>query len=109
MTSSIGLASWQLDRFVSADGLTRDAQLTTVPVIYSGERLELNSRGTLQVEILDAGGRPLTSKSKPVKGDNLRHSVRWDHGSPAAYQGKPVMLRFHMAGGELYSFAFRQA
>lgn len=112
-TSSIGLATWKADRFVSADGFDREAQLTTVPVIHSGNRLELNARtrsgGSLTVELLDAGGRPLTKPSRSVKGDDLRHTVRWDDNAIASLRGKPVMVRFHLAGAELYTFAFRQS
>lgn len=111
-TSSIGLATWKRDRFVSVDGLTKDAQLTTVPVVHSGQRLEVNARvlpgGSLAVELLDAGGRPLGKLSRPVKGDSLRHLVRWDDENFAAsISGKPLMLRFHLSGAELYTFAFR--
>jgi hypothetical protein len=62
-TSSIGLAKWKLDRFVSADATGADAQLTTVPIKFSGEILELNAAtrtgGTIQAEILDAAGKPV--------------------------------------------------
>jgi hypothetical protein len=115
-TSSIGLATWKLDRFVSANGLTGGAQLTTVPLVFSGERLEINAStsagGSVQVETLDAAGRPLPGMaiSQPFKGDNLRHTVRWTgRQSLSEWKGKPVSLRFHLAGAELYSFAFRNA
>jgi hypothetical protein len=111
-TSSIGLATWKADRFVSASGVSGEAQLTTVPVIYSGDRLELNARtlsgGSLTVELLDAGGRPLTKASRSVTGDDLRHTVRWDDNVIPSLRGKPVMVRFHLAGAELYTFAFRR-
>lgn len=107
-TSSIGLATWKLDRFVSVDGLASGAQLTTVPLVYSGERLELNAKGPVRVELLDAAGKALTQVSEPVAGDSLRHTVRWNGPGAANFKGKPVMARFHLAEAELYSFAFRK-
>jgi hypothetical protein len=105
-TSSIGLAKWKLDRFVSADA--SDGTLTTVPITYSGNRLELNARGRVRVELLDAAGTSL-ALSQPLAGDSLRHTVRWpDADIVAARRGRPVVLRFHLRGAELYSFAFRQ-
>jgi hypothetical protein len=122
-TSSIGLAIWPLDRFVSVDGPAAGGRLTTVPLAFTGNRLELNvnaaanqsaagSAGSVRVELLDAAGEPLpgTTLSDEVKGDSLRHTVTWaGNPSVSAWQGRPVMLRFHLTGAELYSFAFRSA
>lgn len=112
-TSSIGLAKWRRDRFVSADGFTADASLTTVPVVFSGGTLKLNARtakgGSLRVELLDAAGRALDGwkPSLAVRGDSLAHTVRWAEGAPVgALAGKPVSLRFHLQGAELFSYAF---
>lgn len=113
-TSSIGLAKWKLDRFVSADGFTDDAVLNTVPVLFDGDHLELNAStlpgGRLTVELLDASGTSVLATSTPVQGDSLRHKVRWNGAfNVADYRKKPVTLRFHLAGAELYSFAFRES
>jgi hypothetical protein len=114
-TSSIGLAKWKRDRFVSADGFTAGAQLTTVPVVFSGDTLKLNARvrkgGALRVEILDAAGRAIAgwTPSAPVRGDSLSHTVRWAaSASPGALAGKPVSLRFYLKGAELFSFGFER-
>jgi hypothetical protein len=111
-TSSIGLAKWKLDRFVSADGPAQGGTLTTVPLVYSGNRLEINADsaagGRVQVELLDVAGRSL-ALSRPFGGDNLRHTVRWtDAALVAERRGQPVALRFHLHDASLYSFAFRQ-
>jgi hypothetical protein len=114
-TSSIGLAIWQRDRFVSADASSDGGTLTSVPVTFTGSRLELNARvregGSIVVSLLDAAGKELPGfeTSEPITGDNLRHEVHWQ-GSPdlAALVGKPVMLRFTMKSAELFSFAFRK-
>ncbi|HEY1784232.1 MAG TPA: hypothetical protein VGG30_01740 [Pirellulales bacterium] len=118
-TGSIGLAIWPLDRFVSVDGPAEGGQLTTVPLAFSGNRLELNVNcnrggrpGSVRVELLDAAQKPLPGigLSDEVKIDSLRHTVTWSSNSDvSAWQGRPVSLRFHLTGAELYSFAFREA
>lgn len=111
-TASIGLAKWKLDRFVSADGPAEGGTLTTVPVIFSGNRLELNAAtetsGALTVELLDLSGKVLAT-SQPFVGDDLRHTVIWQ--SPfdlSGLVGQPVALRFRLRAAELYSFALRR-
>src|SRR5262249_2046407 len=42
-TASIGLATWKLDRFVSADGPAEGGVLTTVPITFRGNRLVINA------------------------------------------------------------------
>jgi hypothetical protein len=111
---SIGLAMWKLDRFVSADGPKEGGSLSTVPVTFVGERLEINARtnpgGRITVEILDGGGRPLKrwARSDPFSGDAIRHTVRFSGISDIAeLEGKPVRLRFNLYDAQLFSFAFR--
>lgn len=111
---SIGLATWQRDRFVSADGPAAGGTLTTVPLRFSGKRLEVNAatkeQGEIRVELLDAAGRPLTDfqPSEPIVGDDLRHQVIFPgSGDLASWVDKPVCLRFHLRSAELYAFAFR--
>lgn len=113
--SSIGLAIWDRDRFVSADASSDGGALTTVPVIFTGNRLELNARtkpeGFVTVSLLDAAGNPLPGfeTSEPVTGDNLRHTVQWNGSTDlSALTGKPIMVRFNMRSAELFSFAFRK-
>jgi len=113
-TGSIGLAIWKLDRFVSADGPSEGGTLTTVPIVFTGSRLEINAStkkgGSVVVEVLDAAGQPLAGfgPSDPFAGDDLRHTVTWKGDkSVAGLAGKPVCLRFRLANAELYSFAFR--
>ncbi len=112
--TSIGLATWPLDRFVSADAGAEVGTLTTVPVHFTGDRLELNvdaSRGSVSVELLDAAGRPIAGygKSDPLNSDSLRATVSWKGTSDlSALARSPVSLRFHLQGAALYSFAFRE-
>ncbi|MFN0199048.1 MAG: SGNH/GDSL hydrolase family protein, partial [Planctomycetaceae bacterium] len=113
-SAAIGLVTWPLDRFVSADAGSDGGVLTTVPIRYSGNRLEINAavkpEGHILVELLDGAGQPFESlpQSEPITGDDLRHVVRFNGRTDVApYRGKPVTLRFTMKNAELYSFAFR--
>ncbi len=115
-TSSIGLAVWPLDRFVSADAPAEGGVLTTVPIVFTGNRLEVNARtkpgGSISVAILDAAGNPLPGyeTSELFSGDNLRHVVHWkDSPDLSALTGKPVCLRFTLKNAELFTFAFRKS
>ena len=114
-TGSIGLAIWQLDRFVSADAPKEGGRLRTVPVVFAGDRLEINARtrgkGCVIVRLLDAAGKPIAGfeASEPMTGDSLRHVVTWGAKkgvTPLA--GKPVILEFEMKDAKLFAFAFRK-
>jgi hypothetical protein len=110
----IGLATWELDRFVSADAPASGGVLTTVPIVFDGRRLELNARthpgGKIRITLCDVAGRPLDGwpTSEAVCGDSLRHTVvfagRSDLGTLA---GKPLTLRIELVDAELFAFAFR--
>jgi hypothetical protein len=113
-TGSIGLAKWQLDRFVSADAPAEGGTLTTVPIVFSGAKLELNLRsrrsGRVTVSVLDAAGKsiPGFESSHPVHGDAIRREVTWPvDKSVAALASRPVCLRFELRDAELFSFALR--
>ncbi len=114
-TGAIGLAIWDVDRFVSVDAPAEGGTLTTVPIAFDGNRLELNARtqagGSIVVHLLDAAGKPLEGygASAPINGNNLRHAVTWNGtGDVGALAGKAVTLRFEMKAAELFSFAFRK-
>jgi hypothetical protein len=113
-TSSIGLAKWPLDRFVSVDAPHEEGTLTTVPFIFSGNELQINaavkSAGQISVRPLTADGQPLPgySASLPFRGDGLREKVRWPGTETIiSLKGKPISLQFHLKNAELYSFAFK--
>ena len=115
LTSSIGLVTWPLDRFVSADAPAEGGTLTTIPIVFEGARLEINAAtkqgGEVMVELCDAAGRPLESfgKSDAFSGDDLRHEVTFaGKKDVSALARQPVVLRFHLKNAELYSFAFRK-
>ena len=112
--TSIGLATWPRDRFVSADAPAGGGTLVTVPLRFTGQQLEINaltkSDGEIRVELTDAAGRPIADfeQSEPLVGDNLRHRVVFPGQTDlAALVGRPICLRFHLREAELYAFAFR--
>ena len=112
--TGIGLVKWRKDRFVSADGPKEGAILTTVPVHFSGQRLEINAnvkpQGKIVVELLDMDLTRLATwpASEPVGGDDLRHVVTFGGKTNVAdLAGTPLVLRFHLYDAQLFSFAFR--
>ena len=113
--TAIGLATWPHDRFVSADAGAEGGALTTVPLRFTGERLEINARtrdgGEIRVELLDPAGRAIEgiAPSAPFTGDQFRHTVVFpDAAKLSAFAGRPVCLRFKLRNAELYTFAFRE-
>ena len=104
-TGSIGLAIWPLDRFVSVDGPAEGGRLTTVPLAFTGNRLELNVNakasvsggpsGTVHVDLLDAAQKPLPGfgLSDEVKVDSLRHTVTWSGNPDVARTSRPARSR----------------
>ena len=105
---SIGRASWRLDGFVSLDG--DDGVVETVPLRLPDGRFEVNvdaSGGSLGVEVLSPDGRAQPGFSAeactPIRGDDVRHTVRWGHRSLNRAE-QPCRLRFLLKGAKLYSF-----
>ena len=114
-TGAVGLATWKRDRFVSADGPAEGATLTTVPLKFDGNYLEVNAstkpQGAVRVELLDPAGQPLQgfAMSEPITGDSLRHRVVFSRKKDlSALVGKPICLRFHLRDSQLFAFAFRK-
>lgn len=105
----------RLDGFVSADAAYTGGTLTTVPVAFSGKRLQLNIdtgvAGSAKVEILDADGKPVPgftlAEADVINGNYVAHAVTWQgKDDVGALAGKPVRLRFVMRDCKLYAFQF---
>ncbi|QDT00394.1 hypothetical protein [Adhaeretor mobilis] len=114
LRGSIGLATWRLDGFMSVNGPKEGGTLTTVPITFEGERLEINALtkagGLITVEILDAAGQTLKGweESDPFSGDEIRHVVTFNNKKDVSeLRGRPIILRLNIHDAELYSFAFR--
>jgi len=105
----------RLDGFVSADAAYVGGELTTLPVVFSGKRLELNVdagvAGSVQVEMLDDDGNPIPgftlAEADAIKLNHIARTVTW-HGKDdvSRLAGKPVRLRFVMRDAKLYAFQF---
>lgn len=78
-------------------------EFTTRPLVLTGPRLLLNyatsAAGSVQVELLDATGKPL-AQSKPLFGDELEGASELNL---APWIGKPVKLRFTLKDADLYA------
>jgi|GEM_PF-121560 len=106
----------RIDGFVSLSADGEGGEMITKPLIFSGERLELNfstsAAGTIKVEIQDVGGTPLPGFElglcHAIFGDDLERTVVWKQTGVelGRMAGRPVRLRFTLADADLYSFQF---
>ena len=105
----------RLDGFVSAEAAYGGGELITKPVVFSGNRLELNidasASGEARVELQDAEGRAIEGYTLDacdrVLGNHIRRVVTW-HGDSRlpATAGQPLRLRIVMRGARLYALQF---
>ena len=108
----------RLDGFLSADAEYTGGELTTRPLVFDGDRLQLNlstgAGGVLRVEILDENGKPESgfslAEADGINGNYIRVLASWRGSSGlGSLAGKPVQLRFVMRDTKLYSFRFLSA
>ena len=112
--SSIGLATWDLDGFVSINANHNPGTLMTKRLRFSGDRLIVNANaagGELAIALLDEEGSPIPGfgldECVPFRGDSVRHEIAWQGGpSCAGPAGRLVRLSFRMRNARLYSFVF---
>lgn len=107
ITRAIG----RLDGFVSADAPETGGTLTTIPLTFVGDRLEVNATGRLRVALLDRQGRPVAGHTLDecdiIDGDSVRHVVKWKgKTSVSAFCGQLVQLQFELQRASLYAFQF---
>ena len=115
--SGVFRATLRRDGFISADAGYGGGELTTPPLRFSGERLELNcdggAGGWLKVEIQDADGAPVPgyglADADAVVGNGIDKAVTWNgQSSVSELAGKGIRLRVVMRDLKLYAFQFRQ-
>jgi len=113
--SGISRAVLRPDGFVSADAGHDGGEITTPPIRFVGDRLELNvettANGTVQIEIQDDSGTAVEGftidDADEITGDHVRRSVTWNGSSDvSSLTDKPVRLRFVIRDAKLYSFRF---
>jgi len=116
-TGVISRVVLRLDGFVSADAAYSGGELVTVPLIFSGNRLELNVQtsvaGSVKVELLERNGKPVRGRSAAdadvIKGNFVGKTVSWRGNSDVSnLAGRPVQLRFVMRDARLYAFQFAE-
>jgi hypothetical protein len=111
-----GLALLRRDGFTSLAAGEQLGSITTRKLKFTGKHLFVNlgaPQGELRVEALDADGRviePFTRENcRPLAADSTAVEVRWKGTSDlaadlSALAGRPIRFRFHLTGGDLYSF-----
>jgi len=108
---AIARAEWRLHGFVSLDAGEQVGTVETVPLPFAADRLTVNADATggeLVVEVLDESGENIPGYGKsdciPVRGDSVRHTVRWRK-HIALPSGNPIRLRFSLRNVNLFSYS----
>ncbi len=108
----IGLATLRLDGFVSVTAGPEVGTVTTKPLVFIGDTLEINAdagNGELRVEALDVEGRPIEGFTKDdcnvITSNSVRHRASWKGETDChILQGRPIRLRFWLKNARLYAF-----
>lgn len=103
------------DGFVSAHAGSKQGELLTRPIVFSGNSLEVNlstsAAGNLRVELQEADGTPIPGFAlevcPPIYADEIERTVHWRTDADlSTLAGRPIRLRFVLAECDLYSFRF---
>ncbi len=101
-------------RLASMHASAKGGEFTTPPLVLGGRQLMLNyatsAAGSVQVEVLDASGRPLPgfalADHPPLFGDELNAVVRWKNASALSEANGPVQLRFVLKDADIFALRF---
>ncbi|MDA0589859.1 MAG: hypothetical protein O3C17_17800 [Planctomycetota bacterium] len=112
INSGVGLATLRLDGFVSVNAGVEPGTLTTKPLVFFGDTLEINANaeeGSLTVEALDVEGKVIegfgAADCTPIITDSVRHVVKWKGNADChLLQARPIKLQFHLKNAKLYAF-----
>jgi hypothetical protein len=103
----------RLDGFVSLDAGREPGTATTLPLVFSGDRLVLNvaAAGAVRVGLLDEQGHALPgfgpADCDPIRQDSTRVTVSWKGTSHiGSLAGKVTRVRFELQEAKLYAFQF---
>lgn len=105
----IGLARMRQDRYIARRAGAEAGILRTPVVTTDASKMTINAdiEGELRVRALDASGAAIdgfdAADCTPVRGDSLRHEIRWKR-PLAALRGTPVQFEFALRDGKLYAF-----
>ena len=107
--------SMRLDGFASMHAGAGGGAWSTKPLVFNGDRLELNfatsAAGEILVELQDENGTPIDGftfdDAIPTIGNEIERTVRWK-GDPdlGALAGRPVRISFRMKDADLFAFHF---
>ena len=107
--------TFRMDGFVSIQAPLSGGEFVTKPIVFQGDRLEINystsAAGSIHVEIQDAKGKPIAGRSladcHEIFGDQIERTVAWKNGETMKqHAGTPVRLRFVLKDADLFSFRF---
>lgn len=105
----------RIDGFVSAHASLHGGTIITHPVIFAGDRLQINfassAGGHVKVELQEPDGTPIEGFTLDdcveIFGDELERVVQWgETTNVSAPAGTPVRLRVELLDADLYSFQF---
>lgn len=105
----------RLDGFASITAPWTGGEFVTRPLLFSGDRLEVNYRtsaaGFVKVGLLDADGNPIPGygldDSKEMIGDEIGRVVEWQRTADVRpFAGTPVRLRFVMKDADVFALQF---
>jgi len=113
----VGVVVHRLDGFVSAEAPYKGGWLLTPPLMFQGNRLELNlnvaAMGSALVEIEDKQGKPIPgftlNDCDRILFNDVAYTVKWQGKSDvSSLAGQPIRLRIAMRAAKLYAFQFVQ-
>jgi len=115
LSNAVFRAVQRLDGFVSVNAGREGGEIVTHPIIFSGNRLQLNincgAMGEAWVEILDNSGNPLPGfrmeDCVSVDRNGVDQEVWWKDGPDvSALSGKTIRLRIRMRSSKLFALKF---
>jgi len=98
-TPAMAAMKWRRNGWASMD-FSNSGTMTTEQFTLMGDKLHLNAKGDLTVELLDANGA--VAATGKFSGDSVDSVITWDK-SIAGQAGKVVSLRFTGSNAELYT------
>ncbi len=116
-TAALHRYSLRLDGFASLHAGFAGGVLTTRPLRFEGNALEVNyatsAAGGLRVEIVGADGAAIPGFTRDEAGELIGNEVdgaaRWAGDADLGMlEGRAVRLRFHLRDGDVYSWRFHR-
>jgi len=116
-TAALHRYSLRLDGFASLHAGFVGGVLTTKPLRFEGNALEVNyatsAAGGLRVEIVGADGEAIPGfsrdEARELIGNEVDGFARWTGDIDlGALEGRAVRLRFHLRDGDVYSWRFHR-